>query len=139
MSTTPNSVITPQTPNFGAGGIQVSAANTATDGTGTVSTIYTAGANGSKVDQICIKFSGNCVQSVLRVFWNNGSSNGTATNNGFFTEIQIPAVTNFAQNLAQPDIVWPIGRTLPAGYKLNVTLGTAIAAYIAVTASGGDL
>jgi|ERR1700758_1846104 len=139
MSTTPNSIITPQTPNFGAGGITLLTANTATDGTGTVGTVYTAGSNGSKCDSIRIKYTGNCVATVVRVFWNNGSTNATATNNGYFSDIPVPAVTNFGAAVAQQDIIWPISLTLPGNFKINVVTATTVANALAVTASGGDL
>ena len=68
------------TPNTGiyAG---ITAANTATDGTGTVYTVFTAGANGSYVRRLLIKPLGTNVATVMRVFVNNGSSQGTAANN----------------------------------------------------------
>lgn len=121
----------------------ISAANTAKDGTGTVVTIFTADAtNGGRVERIRIKALGTNVVTVLRVFINNGSTNATAANNSMLAEITLPATTlseTAALTLKEfpnmDDIILPIA--LPPGYKLNVTLGTAVSAGYHVTAIGG--
>ena len=64
----------------------VSSANTATDGTGTVTTVFTAQVSGSRVDYLNCSATGSTVASVLRVFINNGGANSTAANNALFTE-----------------------------------------------------
>jgi hypothetical protein len=124
------------TPNITVGQT-ISAANTAKDGTGTVVTIHTAGANGSLVYSVNWQPLGTNIASVGRVFINNGSTNTTATNNTYFGDISLPATTN--SEVAQ------IGKTvqvmnvaLPAGYKLLVVIGTAVAAGFAVSAIAED-
>jgi len=112
-------------------------ANTAKDGTGTAPTLYTAGANGSRVDRIKVRNTGTAVATVLRIFINNGSTAATAGNNSLYMEVTIPACT-VSEVAAQADIVIPLNMSLPAGYKINVTIGTTIAAAIAVTCEGGD-
>jgi hypothetical protein len=80
---------------------------------------------------------------VLRIFVNNGSSNSTPTNNILFHEVTIPAAT-LSEVSAQADISIRFdGVSLPQlvlepNYKLNVTLGTAVAAGLAIAAIGGD-
>lgn len=115
----------------------VTTANTAKDGTGTVVTVYTAGANGGRVDYLKIRALGTNVATVLRVFVNNGSTNATAANNSLLVDMTIAATTNseVAQLL---DNVLTLDLSLPAGYKLNVTIGTTVSAGLAVTAVGGD-
>lgn len=121
----------------------ISAANTAKDGTGTVVTIFIADAtNGGRVERIRIKHLGTNVATVLRLFINNGSTNATAANNTLVAEVTLPATTNVetaAVTLQElptaADVILPIA--LPPGYKLNVTLGTAVAAGYQVTAIGG--
>ncbi len=125
----------------------ISAANTAVDGTGTVVTTFTAGANGSKIDQIKIRSLGTNVATVLRLFVNNGSTNATAANNTLIHEVTIPATTvSQTAALADNDVtitkdttstVCPIPY-LPPGYKINVTVGTAVAAGLQITVHGAD-
>src|SRR5580658_5173308 len=76
-------------------------ANTAMDGTGYVTPVFTAGANGSYVSQIIARPVGTNIATVLRVFINNGSSNATQANNVLFTEITLPATTANAAGALQ--------------------------------------
>jgi hypothetical protein len=119
----------------------ISAANTAMDGTGTVVTIFTADAtNGSRVEMVRARALGTNVKTVMRVFINNGSTNTTAANNTLWAELALPATT--ADNddpLADQYLQAPyFPLVLQPGYKLIVTLGTAVAAGYNVTAVGGD-
>lgn len=137
--------IFPLTPNVSWG--NVLAANTAKDGTGTVVTVFTAGLNGSKIDQIKVRALGTNVATVLRLFVNNGQVNTTAANNSLIHEVTIPATTlsevaaladndiTIAKNTGEVAVPIPY---LPAGYKINVTIGTAVAAGLQVTVHGGD-
>lgn len=138
MALTPNSIITPQTPNVTVGQT-IATANTAKDGTGTVVTLYTAGTNGSKLGDLRISYTGTCVASVLRLFLNNGGSTATAGNNSLILSVPIPANTMTAEISTQPDFTVAIGMTIPAGYKLTAALGVTVAAALALCASGGDL
>ena len=118
-------------------------ANTAFDGTGTVVTVFTAGSNGSKVESIRLWHLGTNVAGIVRIFVNNGLTNTTAANNALVYEAQMGAFTSTAngassngaqdQSRRQPLIL-----QLPAGYKLNITIGTAVASGYAVTVQGGD-
>lgn len=123
----------------------ISGANTAMDGTGTVVTVFTADAtNGGRVERLRIQPLGTNVATVLRVFMNNGSTNATAGNNSLVAEITLPATTasNVAaltpQDLPNAMELFAFPLVLPPGYKLNIAIGTAIAAGIAVTALGGS-
>lgn len=82
MSTTANYAATPRS----AVG-QVSTANTNRDGTGTIATIFTAGTNGSRIDDIVIKATGTTTAGMIRLFLNDG------TNTRLWQEIQVNAVT----------------------------------------------
>lgn len=137
--------IFPITPNVSWG--TVNSANTAKDGTGTVTTVFTAGLNGSRIDQIKVRALGTNVATVLRLFVNNGSANSTATNNTLIHEVTIAATTlsevsalvdndiTIAKNAG--DTVVPIPY-LPAGYKINCAIGTTVAAGLQITVHGGD-
>lgn len=156
MATTPNSVITPQTPNVGVGGVVLTSAMTATkqfDGTETAGTamavIFNAHAtNGSKLDTVVVKLSGTAGttpsgitnNTVLRVWLNNGSTNLTAANNVLLAEIAIPSST-YSTTIANTGWALPVGRAIPAGYKVYAGLTVAIGgtnAGLAVNGLGGD-
>jgi hypothetical protein len=112
-------------------------ANTALDGTGTVLTIATGGTNGTRIDQVKVRNTGTSVATVIRLFLNNGSSNATAANNTLFFEATIAANT-ISQVAASTDYSLLLNISLPATYKINATIGTTVAAGLAVSAIGGD-
>jgi hypothetical protein len=124
---------------------QLKTANTAKDGTGTVATIFTAGADGGRVERIRIRALGTNVVTVLRIFINNGQTNATPANNVLYAEITIDATTvsEVAALLttnefpsAADTTAFPI--VLPAGYTLLATVGTTIAAGVDVCAIGSS-
>ena len=112
-------------------------ANTAKDGTGTVTTAFTADAtNGGFVHKIIARPIGTNVATVLRVFINNGSTNATAANNILYTELTLPAIT-LSEVAAQPAYEMPLNFALPPGYKINCPIGTAVAAGYYLSVIGG--
>lgn len=119
----------------------LTAANTAKDGTGTVTTIATgnnAGNNaGNFIQRLIARPLGTNVATVLRVFINNGGTNATAANNTLIAELSLPATT-LSEVAAQPDFVLPLNLALPPGYKINCTLGTAVAAGYQASVIGGQ-
>lgn len=113
-------------------------ANTNKDGTGTVATIFTADAtDGSKIERVVLRHLGTNIATVVRFFINNGQTNTTAANNSLVHEETMAANTN-SETAASVGMVWNCDLVLPAGYKLNVTIGTGIASGIQCTAIGGD-
>ena len=122
--------------NGGAAG-SLKTANTAKDGTGTVLTVFTAGVDGSYIQEIRARAAGTNVASVLRVFLNNGSTNATLANNILIAELPLPATT-LTEVAALSDYTIQIQRAIPAGYTLNVTLGTTVAAGYFVSCFGGN-
>jgi len=141
-NTTP---IYPLTPKVSWSGT-ITTANTGKDGTGTVATTFTAGMNGSRIDQIKVRALGTNVATVLRFFINNGNSSATPTNNTLIHEVTVAATTlSESSALADNDLTISKGISvavpvpfLPAGYKLNCTIGTAVASGLQVTVWGGD-
>ena len=149
-----------QTPNTGSLNAILSTAMTNTkafDGTETAGTalalVYTAGANGSRVDQVMCRLastngataSGTSSATVVRFWANTGSANTTAGNNIFIGEVAIPAtaVTALATAaLTTYPLTLPTGGlNLPASYRIYA--GTTVAAggtniAIAVSAFCGD-
>lgn len=128
-------VLIPQTTMFGAA---TTAANTATDGTGTVISLYTAGANGGYVRRIRVKAAGTNAASVLRVFINNGSTTSTAANNTLFGELALSATTASNNAVIGPDFEYPLNLLMKAGYVITVCFGTAGAAGWTAYCEAGD-
>lgn len=131
------SAIFPLTPKVSWGATALATANTAKDGTGTVLTVFTAGANGARVDYLKSRAIGSNVATVLRVFINNGSTNATAGNNVLFMERTI-AATTLSEVAELADVYIPLDISLPAGYVINCAIGTTVAAGLMVSAVGGD-
>jgi hypothetical protein len=149
-----------QTANVGALNAILSTAmtnTTAFDGTMATGTamalVFTAGANGSRVDQLTCRFastngataSGTSSATLVRFWMNNGSANTTAGNNIFLGEVAMSATAVTALGttaLAVGTLATPIGGlNLPASYRIYA--GTTVAAggtniAIAVNAVGGD-
>lgn len=106
---------------------------------------FTADAtNGSFVQKIRFKWyntngSGNSTATVARIWINNGSAVGTATNNTLVGEVTLPVQT-YSQSAATNDIDYPMNIALPAGYKIYVGVGTTVGTnqYWAVTVMAGN-
>lgn len=113
-------------------------ANTLFDGTGTVATVFTADAtNGSKIETVTLMNLGTNIATAVRFFVNNGAANSSAANNALVYEATWASNTA-SQTAGTAQVVWPANLYMPAGYKLNVTIGTAIASGIIVSAQGSD-
>lgn len=116
----------------------LSAANTAKDGTGTVATVFnSASPDGSRIERVKFRALGTNVATVARIFINNGATNTVAANNTLFMEWTLPATT-LSEVAALADQEVMLNLPLPAGYKINITLGTAVAAGYAIAGIGGD-
>jgi hypothetical protein len=99
--------------------------------------VFTSDAtNGGFVQRIRLKAIGTNVATVARIYINNGSTNGTATNNVFYGEISLPATTA-ATTAATVDVDYPLNIALPAGYRLYVGLGATVAAGWVVSVIAG--
>ena len=118
----------------------ITTANTTKDLTaGTSYLVFTADAtNGGYVKKLRVRHVGaNASATVLRVFINNGSATNVSTNNILFDEIGIAANTTVSEISASTNYEVPINEALPPGYKIYVTIGTAITGGLAVTAVAG--
>lgn len=133
--------IFPIAPNvwINTSGSPITAANNLTTGAGTLTQCFLAGANGSRIDRIRFKAeaAGNNVATVARIFINNGSATGTTTTT-YHGSILLPATTATANTDFQPDLDYVMNLPLPAGYKVYVALGTAVANGWYAQGIGGD-
>lgn len=141
-------------PQFGASAVYaynttaITAANTAADGTGTVVFLQTntagtaadwvAGTGGAFLDQIVVVPRGTNVATVMRVFSNANASNATAANNNLIAEATCPATT-LSQVASLAPVIISIKRWFPAGTKVSVTIGTAVAAGFSVSLHGSQM
>ena len=96
---------------------------------------FTAGADGARMERLKFTPTGTNVQSVARIYVNNGATNATATNNTLIGELSLPATTaSSVAALISPEFVMPGGAmALPGGFKIYVGLATAVAAGWVVT------
>lgn len=104
--------------------------NAANDYTGIdadVSLIFTAGTDGAYIQRIRFKAGGTNVATVARIYINNGSTPGTATNNLFHGECSLPATTAIA-TAATVEIDYPMGYALNPSFRLYFGIATAVAA-----------
>lgn len=127
--------IFPLTPKVGSG--KVLTANTTVDGTGTLVTVFTAGANGAIVDSLSIVHLGTNVATVLRLFVKDGANYDLV----FEKTVAANTVSQTAESVQYDILFNGTDRkrlTLPANAQLVACVGTAIAAGVQVTAFGGD-
>jgi len=114
----------------------ITAADTGTSGTGAnVANVFTSGANGSFVTKLIfqpLSTSGSTTTSAAaaRIYLNNGSTAGTATNNVLFKEISLAAI---AVNTSATAAAF--GYELPLNFQLNSswTILVGITAFAANT------
>jgi hypothetical protein len=117
------------------GAVAVSTANTNRDGTGTVATIITAVAAGTRIDRIVLKATADPADSVVTLFLHDG------TNYFLFDEFDLgnPAaasttVAGYREERAYSDLILPSGWSLRAAITVALTAGV-----INVVAFGADL
>jgi hypothetical protein len=127
-----------EAPQVNWGATALATANTAKDGTGTVLTVFTADAtDGSFLNKLSIRAAGTNIATVLRVFINNGLTNATPANNILYTEQTLPATT-LSEVAALAAVEIPLNIALPAGFRINCTVGTTIAAGVYISGVGGS-
>ncbi len=121
---------------------KVTAANTATDGTGTLATdimlLATAGSEGRRIDSVLAVPLGTNVATVLRIFLNNGSANTTPANNTLVKEFALPSslASSVVENGQSFEI--HLGLSIDPGYRLLACVATVVAAGWQLTSKGGD-
>jgi hypothetical protein len=133
MATGPQYVGTPKTWTA-----QASVANTNRDGTGTLATIVTAGASGSRVDELTIKAIATTTAGMVRLYLHDG------TNARLWDEVPVIAITPsgtlptweavLGNNAPVNSGKWPLN--LPTGWSLRAAPQNAET--FNLHASGGD-
>ena len=122
------------TPRCGVG--QVSVANTNRDGTGTIVTVFSAGASGSRINAIDLKAVGTTTAGMIRLFIHDG------TNARLLTEVPVTAITpsgtlpSWEAQLNTNTMTQVLPLVLPTGYSLRAATNNAET--FNVIALGGD-
>jgi hypothetical protein len=109
---------------------QVSVANTARNGTGTIVTVFTAGASGSRIDDIYITATGTTTAGVVRLFLNDG------TNTYLFDEILVTATTPSTTVSVFQAVLLNQAIVLASGWSLRASTNNAETFNIQVTRAG---
>ena len=132
--------IFPITPKVSGGKVITADTSYETPATAPV-TLFSAGANGSRIDQIKARALGTNIATVLRLFVYDGSSYRLVH------EVQLLETTEAldGETGSNVDILRDTGYEamppvpyLPAGYSLVGTVGTTVASGWMVTVFGGD-
>lgn len=120
-----------------SGGAALTTGNVTKDGTsGTLHTVFTAGADGSLLEKIVFQPIGGNVATACRIFVNNGGSTGTAANNNLIDQFSLPLVTGFVETAGAIPIERYLNLRLPAGYRILVAIGTTVASGWRITGVG---
>lgn len=128
---------------IGGLGVTLTTAVTAKTGVG-ASLLFTAGAEGSRIERIRARALGTNVATVLRIFINNGSDPATPANNILYAEKTLAATTlSEVAELALNELPTTTDPTafpliLPPTYRIYATIGTTVAAGWVVTVVAGD-
>jgi hypothetical protein len=108
----------------------VSVANTARNGTGTIVTVFTAGASGSRIDDIYITATGTATAGVVRLFLNDG------TNTYLWKENLVTATTPSTTVAVFQAVLLNQALVLQSGWSLRASTNNSETFNIQVTRAG---
>lgn len=108
----------------------LSAANTARDGTGTIVTVLTAGANGSRIDDITVVATGTVTAGVVRLFLHDG------TNARLLREVMVTATTPSTSVETFTVRLTNLGICIPTGWSLRASTHNAESFNVIVNRAG---
>lgn len=129
MATNPNYASTPR-----SAVAQISAANTARDGTGTIVTVIAGAANGTRVDDIIIQATGTTTAGIVRLFLS--LDNGTT--NRLIREVEISARTPSGTTPAFRAELLDLGIILPNANALLRAAPHNAEAFNVIASRAGD-
>lgn len=125
MSTSAQYAATPKTAVA-----QVSTANTTRDGTGTLATVFTAGASGSRIDDIAIIATGTTTAGMVRLFLHDG------TNARLWREVAVSAITPSGTVSPFSSLLGNVALVLQTGWSLRASTHNAETFNVLVTRAG---
>lgn len=109
---------------------QVSAANTNRDGTGTIATVFAAGASGSRIDDIAIIATGTTTAGMVRLYLHDG------TNARLWREVAVSAITPSATVSPFSSVLGNLALVLQTGWSLRASTEKAETFNVLVTRAG---
>jgi hypothetical protein len=125
MSTSAQYAATPRTAVA-----QATTANTARDGTGTLATVFTAGASGSRIDDITITATGTTTAGMVRLFLHDG------TTARLWREVAVSAITPSATVSPFSSLLGNLALVLQTGWSLRASTHNAETFNVLVTRAG---
>lgn len=108
----------------------LSVANTNRNGTGTIVSVFTAGASGSRIDDIYIVANATTTAGVIRLFISDG------TNIRLWQEILVSAVTPSTTQAVWSASLLNQALVIPSGYSLQASTNNAETFSVFVTRAG---
>lgn len=109
---------------------QVSVANTNRDGTGTLATVFSAGASGSRIDDISIVATGTTTSGMVRLFLHDGA------NARLLREVPVTASTPSGTVQAFASYLSNLAIVLQSGWSLRAATHNAETFNVNVTRAG---
>jgi len=109
---------------------QATTANTARDGTGTLATVFTAGASGSRIDDITITATGTTTAGMVRLFLHDG------TTARLWREVAVSAITPSATVSPFSSLLGNLALVLQTGWSLRASTHNAETFNVLVTRAG---
>lgn len=121
-------------PNFAsnvkAWAVSIASADASRTSPSSFGTLVTAGANGSRIDEITVTAAGNSTANMVRVFLHNGSAYFLLQEVQVFATTASTSVPSYTVTLTFNSLV------IPSGWSIRVTTNNAETYH--VTAFGGD-
>ena len=127
MATSPVFAVTPR-----INSVTIATANTARDGSGSVGTVITGAATGTRIAEIVVKANGTTTSGMVRIFLHNG------TTFFFFDEIAMAAATVSA-TVASTRVLTTYANLILPSASWSIRASTHNAESMTVTALGADL
>lgn len=125
MATTAQYASTPRSASA-----QISTANTNRNGTGTIVSVFSAGSNGSRVDDIWVVATGTTTAGVVRLFISDGS------NIRLWRELIVPAITPSTTVPVYNAVLYEQALILQNGWSLQAATNNAETFNVLVTRAG---
>jgi|SRR3990172_6193356 len=92
--------------------------------------------NGCRITSLVFQPTGTATATAARAFLNNGQTNATPGNNTYIDDVTLAAAT-LSEVASMAGTTMPLDIVVPPFHKINVTIGTTVAAAYAVYAIAG--
>lgn len=140
MAAQPQFTVTPQNGALGTAfpTVLTTAANDVNGTNANNALLMTAGSNGSFLRGFRLKALGSNATTKLRLFLNNGSTNGTATNNAYIMDFPLAATSISTTAKDGPDLYIPLNMQIESGFRIYGGLTITVSAGWQIVPIYGD-